>query len=412
MGFLRKIADKFDPTPPARPDFETRAVDPSWTALAGGSADWLDAKRTGTRYVAPWLAENLAAYLAAINAVASAIGAFPALIYRRTKEGREEVEDHAISSLIHEGPNPTQGWPDFIEMLIAETLAHGNGVAEIITDRRSGMVTALKPHPWRSVTPLILANGRMVYDVPEGPAPGVGSARTKRLLDSDVIHLRDRSDDGLIGRPRLSRCAAPARVALSMQSYSEELYDNSARPSGVLSIESDLSPENLETLRTQADARFAGIKNAGRLAILSGGKMSYSPLATSPEDMEMLSARRFGVEEIARIFQIPPPLIQDYTHNTFTNSHAASLWFAQHTLGPWVRKLEESFKRALFSEGERQTHSIEFDMSSLLRGDAAQRWAAHDIAVKNDILSTDEIRQIEGWNARAKSEAPPRPGIA
>ncbi|MEZ5894727.1 MAG: phage portal protein, partial [Parvularculaceae bacterium] len=144
----------------------------------------------------------------------------------------------------------------------------------------------------------------------------------------------------------------------------------------------------------------------------AGGEWKYSTIATSPEDMEMLAARRFSVEEMARIFQIPPPLIQDYTHNTFTNSHAASLWFAQHTLGPWVRKLEETLKRALFSERERRTHSIEFDMSSLLRGDAAQRWAAHDIAVRNNILSPDEIRQIEGWNARPKTEAPPRPGIA
>lgn len=412
MGLLRKIADAFDPPSANAPAREKRSIDPSWAALAGGSADWLQAKATGSKYVTPWLAENLAAYLAAINAIASAIGAFPALIYRRTETGREEVEEHAIASLIREGPNATQSWCDFIEMMIAETLGHGNGLAEIVTDRRSGAVTALRAHPWRSVTPLILASGRLVYDVPEGPAPGVGSARTKRLLDSDVIHLRDRSDDGLIGRPRLSRCAAPARVALTMQSYAEELYDNSARPSGILSLEGNISQDEVENMRSRVDQEYIGPANAGKLLLLTGGDVKYSSLATSPEDMEMLAARRFGVEELARIFQIPPPLIQDYTHNTFTNSHAASLWFAQHTLGPWVRKLEETLKRALFSERERRTLSIEFDMSSLLRGDAAQRWTAHDIAVRNNILSADEIRQIEGWNARPKTEAPPRPGIA
>ena len=406
MGLLRKIADRFDPPR------ERRSVDPSWHALAGGSADWLPARVAVAKFVTPVLAENLSAYLAAINAIASAIAAFPALIYRRTQTGREEVEDHAIAALIREGPNGAQSWCDFIEMTIAETLGHGNSLAEIVTDGRSGAVTALRPHPWRSVTPLILPSGRLVYDVPEGPAPGVGPARTRRLLDSEVIHLRDRSDDGLIGRPRLSRSAAPARVALTMQSYAEQLYDNSARPSGVLSMNDAISEEDHAYMRERIAESYIGPENAGRLMFLTGGELKYTPIATSPEAMEMLAARRFGVEEMARIFQIPPPLIQDYTHNTFTNSHAASLWFAQHTLGPWVRKLEEALKRALFSERERRTLSIEFDMSSLLRGDAAQRWTAHDIAVRNNILSTDEIRQIEGWNARPKTEAPPRPGIA
>ncbi|MCA8889644.1 MAG: phage portal protein [Parvularculaceae bacterium] len=407
MGLLRRIADRFDPM-----QQESRSVDPSWSALAGGSADWLDAKAAGSRHVTPWLGENLAAYLASINAIASAIAAFPALIYRRTDDGREEVEEHPIATLIREGPNARQSWCDLIEMLVAETLGYGNGLIEIETERRTGRVTGLRLHPWRTVTPLILSNERLVYDVPDGVAPGGGSTRTKRLLDTDVIHLRDRSDDGVIGRPRLSRCSAPARVALTMQSYSEELYENSARPSGLISLESNVTPENIEQIRELLHRKHTGAANAGRLMILSGGAVKYSTLATSPEDMEMLAARRFSVEEMARIFQIPPPLIQDYSHNTFTNSHAASLWFAQHTLGPWVRKIEETLKRALFSERERRTLSIEFDMSSLLRGDAAQRWTAHDIAVRNNILSTDEIRQIEGWNARPKTEAPPSPGIA
>ena len=175
MGVLRTLADAFDPVP-KREQREKRGIDPSWAALAGGSADWLDAKATGTRYVTPWLAENLAAYLAAINAIASAIAAFPALIYRRTPEGREEVEEHPIATLIREGPNANQSWCDLIEWLIADALGNGNGVIEIRAERGSGRIIELRPHPWRSVTPLMLPNGRLVYDVPEGPAPGVGSA--------------------------------------------------------------------------------------------------------------------------------------------------------------------------------------------------------------------------------------------
>lgn len=408
MGFLRRLADAFDP-PAARA--ERRSRDLSWEAVAGAApADWLQAKARGARFVAPHLAENLAAYLAAINVTASAIATFPALVYRARPDGREEVTDHAVADLIREGPNPWQTWPDLIEMLVAETLAFGNGLAEVRADR-GGRVVELRPHPWRSVAALILPSGRLVYDVPESPAPA-HAARLKRLLDGEVIHLRDRSDNGLIGRPRLARCAAPARVALTMQAYTEELYDNSARPSGVLTLNAPLEPGEHDALLAQMNQRWAGPSNAGRIMLLTGGEFKYDTMATSPEDLEMLSARRFSVEEMARIFQVPPPLIQDYSHNTFTNSHAAALWFAQHTLGPWVRKLEAVLKRALFSHEERREFSIEFDMSSLLRGDPAQRWQSHAIAVAKGILTPDEIREVEGWNPRARAEAPPRPGIA
>ncbi len=415
MSVLRRIAaslfpKSLDPAPRAPATREKRNLDPSWHAIAGGHADWLSGQGAGQRYVTPHLAENLAAYLAAINVTASAIATFPALVYRRTPDGREEEADHPIADLIREGPNPWQTFPDFIEMQIAETLAYGNSLTEIIVDRR-GRVTELRPHPWRSVTPMILPGGRLVYDAPESPAPA-HAAKLKRLLDGDVIHLRDRSDDGLIGRPRLARCAAPVRVALTMQSYAEEIYENGARPSGVLTLDTSANQEELDRMKDQIRQGFSGAHNAGNVMVLTGGDMKYSSLSTSPEDMEMLSARRFSVEEIARIFQVPPPLIQDYSHNTFTNSHAAALWFAQHTLGPWVRKLEERLRRALFSEEERRTYSIEFDMSALLRGDPAQRWASHAIAVRNNILTPDEIREVEGWNARAPAEAPPRPGLA
>lgn len=407
MGLLRRLADRLDPAPRAPATREKRNLDPSWTAIAGGHSDWLTAQGLGQRYVTPHLAENMAAYLAAVNVTASAIATFPALVYRATPDGREEVTDHPIADLIREGPNRWQSWPDYMEMKVAETLAWGNALTEIV--ERRGRVVELRLHPWRSVTPMILPNGRLVYDAPESPAPA-HAARLKRLLDSDVIHLRDRSDDGLVGRPRLSRCAAPARVALTMQAYAEEIYENSARPGGLLSSDEQIADDDRQRLAEQWDQAFTG-HNAGRVGILGYG-LKFTPMTTSPEDMEMLAARRFSVEEIARIFQVPPPLIQSYEFNTFTNSHAAALWFAQHTLGPWVRKLEEALKRALFNEEERRTLSIEFDMSSLQRGDPAQRWASHEIAVRNNILTPDEIREVEGWNARTPAEAPPRPGLA
>jgi HK97 family phage portal protein len=103
------------------------------------------------------------------------------------------------------------------------------------------------------------------------------------------------------------------------------------------------------------------------------------------------------------LYQVPPPIIQDLSHGTFTNSREAGRWFAQFSLGPWVRKIEAEFSRSVFTD---PAMSLELDMSALMRGDAESRWASHKIAVEAGILTPDEVREIEGFNPRAGGEAP------
>lgn len=153
-------------------------------------------------------------------------------------------------------------------------------------------------------------------------------------------------------------------------------------------------------LRDQFDSRHAGAANAGRVMILTDG-LKFTPFDMTPEDAELLASRKFSVEEVCRLYQVPPPIVQDYSHNTFTNSEAAGRWFAQFTLGPWARKIEAVLSRALFPEGSGL--EIELDLSAFLRGDPQTRWAAHKIAVDAQILDADEIREIEGFNPRGKA---------
>jgi HK97 family phage portal protein len=120
-------------------------------------------------------------------------------------------------------------------------------------------------------------------------------------------------------------------------------------------------------------------------------------MAVSPEDAEVLASRRFSVEELCRIFGVPPPIVSDYTHNTFTNSAQASLWFASNTLAPWCRKIEAAFARSVFLPDEAEL-SVEIDLSGLMRGDYAARWAANVAAVGAGILTVDEVREAEGYN--------------
>jgi HK97 family phage portal protein len=418
MGLLRNIAERLDPAPGIKtePPVESRAADPSWGALAGGGSDypaalggvgqWGDQRPALT----PRLAETFSTVLACVNAISGAISSLPVWVYLLTEDGRKTDKTHDVARLVRDGANQHQSWPELIEWLTASTLLNGNGLAEIVADRRTGRIEALKPIPWPNVTVRLLPSGRIVYDVSNVNVLGGGSGKTRRLLDSEVIHLRDRSDDGLVGRSRLARTGPPVRAALTQEAFGEFLYNNRAAPSGVLSFEGHLSPEQSQTVKERVSEGWTGVRRAGKLLVLDSGA-KYQPVTITPESLEMLSARKFSTEEVARLFGVPPPIIGIWDHSTFTNSETAGRWFAQFCLAPWIRKIEEAFRRSVFTAATRETHCIEFDMSGFLRGDASARWKNHAIAVKQGILTRNEVREVEGWNPRPELDvSPPESG--
>ena len=366
---------------------DTSPLDPSWQALAPmtGYYSGLSARA----------AENLSTVLACTGAIATALAYVPARVYAQAGADRAEKVGHPLGKLIRYGFNPAMTWCDGIEHLVADTLLTGNGLLEIERNG-NGQCSALYYHPWGMVTVQELASGRLAYDVSNGK--GV----SRRLLEGEVIHLRDRTNDGKIGISRLSRSADTVTSVDLANRHASQFLANGANPSGVLESASQLSSEQTKNLREQFDERFSGARNAGRALILGGG-LSWKPAQISPEDAELLETRRFGVEEIARLFQVPPPIIGDYTHNTFTNSETAGRWFATFCLAPWARKIEAEFSRSLFPIGS--PYELELDLSGFLRGDPETRWNAHKIALDTGVLDADEVRQVEGWNPRKQAAA-------
>lgn len=381
MGMLRWLASRFDRG-------EERASPTSWDLL--GTLDGYGPQ------VNARAAENLATVFACVQTIASAIGSLPALVYRRGRDARVEDQTHALTRLVREGPNARQTWPDFIEWLMASTLLRGNGLAEVIRDG-AGDVVGFDPIPWDWVTVQLLPTNRLAFDV-TAPVLTGKLGRRRRLLQDDVLHLKDRTDDGLVGRSRLGRAADVVANAVNSQAFASSFFKNAANPSGAIKIDRVLNDQQFDRIRDQVERRYAGVKRAGRIMVLENG-MSWQQMSISPEDAELLDSRRFSVEELCRIYQCPPPLIQDYSHNTFTNSETAGRWFAQFTIGPWARKIEAEFARSVFEADG--VHELELDLSGFLRGDPLTRWQSYDIALKNGVLAPNEVRQVEGWNRRA-----------
>jgi HK97 family phage portal protein len=373
MGVLRRIADWLHPV-------EQRAYEPSWDALAGGLAG----AKTNQ-------AENLSAVLGAVQSISTAVASLPAYVYQRGDNGRELDPNHPLMRLVREGPNSQQSWPDFIEWLMASTLLRGNGLAEIRTDA-AGRVSELLPIPWDYVSVVVLRSGRLRFDVTD-------DLGQRRLLPEEVLHLADRSDDGRVGKSRLQRARSVVSTGLQVQDYAESMFGNQATPSGVIEADGKIDQDALDKLKKQFREAYQGTGNARKAMVLDQG-VRFKPVSVSPEDAELLASRRFSIEEIARIYQVPPPIIGDLTHGTFTNSETAGRWFAQHTLTPWLRKLEAEIVRSVFTERSRASREFAFDLSGFLRGDPEQRWQSHKIAVDSGILTPNEVREIEGYGPR------------
>src|SRR5690348_3623805 len=185
------------------PNYEQRAKASDGDAMA---ALFLGPDTSSGFSVNARTAEGLATVAACVGAISSAIASLPALVYRPEGSGRIEDTSNPLQRLIRGGPNPWQTWPDFIEWLMASTLLRGNGLAEIQTDGR-GAIVGLRPIMWSNVSVTLLPSNRLAYDITSINSAYGGTGRMRRLLADEVLHLRDRSDDGLIGRSRLSRAA-------------------------------------------------------------------------------------------------------------------------------------------------------------------------------------------------------------
>jgi HK97 family phage portal protein len=172
-------------------------------------------------------------------------------------------------------------------------------------------------------------------------------------------------------------------------------------PSGSIELAQKLAPDVFQNLAEKFRKAFAGPTKAACVLVLDQG-MQFKKISIDPESAQFLESRRFSVEEIARLYGVPPPVAGDLSHGSFANVEHLIRWFAIATLTPWARKIEAEFSKSVFSASTRGSRSLELDLSGLLRGAPTERWQAWEIAARNNILDVNEIREAEGWGPRAQ----------
>jgi len=212
------------------------------------------------------------------------------------------------------------------------------------------------------------------------------------LKPSDVLHIPGLGFDGLVGYSPIAMAKNAIGMAIACEEYGAKFFANGAAPSGVLEHPGTIKDPT--RVREAWQSQFGGSGNSGKVAVLEEG-MKYTPISISPDQAQFLETRKFQINEIARIFRVPPHMVGDLEKSSFSNIEQQSLEFVKYTLDPWVIRWEQSIARALFSTEEKKEYFVKFNLEGLLRGDYVSRMNGYSIARQNGWMSANDIRELE-----------------
>lgn len=331
------------------------------------------------------------AFWACVKAIAEDTAQLPLLTYRRVDNGgKERATDHPVYALLKDSPNPEMTSFEFRSTLAAHAATWGNGFAEIAWSKR-GQPEALWPLLPNKIENLERRNGQLFYTyrLPDG--------RTTVLSGQQVLHVRGLSSNGLWGYSPVRQAMNEIGLGLTTGKFGGLFFENGARPGGLLRHPGSLSKEAQKRLRESFEDGHGGLSNAHRLKVLEEG-MDYQSVGIPPEEAQFLETRQFQVTEIARWFRMPPHMIGDLTHATFSNIEHQALNYVQHTLGPWLVNIEQAMQRDLLTPRDRVNLDIEHLVDGLLRGDMKSRNEALAIQRQNGVITVNEWRRLENMN--------------
>ena len=337
-------------------------------------------------------AMQMTAVYSCVRILSEAIAGLPLHVYQYTDSGTKKAVDHPLYSLLHDEPNTEQTSFVFRETLMTHLLLWGNAYAQIIRNGK-GEVVALYPLMPDKMLVNRDDNGQLYYEYQTfGDDLRTQKNGTVRLSTFDVLHIPGLGFDGLVGYSPIAMAKNAIGMAIACEEFGAKFFSNGAAPSGVLEHPGTLKDPG--KVRESWQSTFGGSQNAGKVAVLEEG-MKYTPISVSPSDAQFLDTRKFQMEEIARIFRIPPHMLADLDKATFSNIEQQSLEFVIYTLGPWISRWEQAMHKALFSSSEKSQFCIRFNTDGLLRGDYQSRMSGYATARQNGWMSANDIRRLE-----------------
>jgi HK97 family phage portal protein len=332
-------------------------------------------------------AYGLIAVRAAVEVLAKNIGSLPFVVYRDVNGEREPATETRLYKLCHEEPHPQLPAGEFFEIVVRHLALYGNAYIQKMRDGM-GLVTALWPIDPSRVVPQFV-DGKKTFSVVSGAA----NQTAQKLDDRAILHIRLDSLDGVWGRSPIESNRQQLAILIAQQEYVGRYYANSATPGGILTPGENLGPEVMKDFLASWESAQRGVQQAGKTAVLPPGS-NYTPMSAGLSDQQFLEQRRFGVQDVARMFGLPPWILGEAggSSMTYKTVEQEAQHFVKFSLRPWAAIIE----RAIAHDGDLGAEDglrAEFDFEDLLRSDFAVRVAALVQAVSGGIFTPNEARE-------------------
>ena len=369
----------------ARDKPQNRTVGSNYSFFFGGT--------TSGKPVNEHTAMQMTAVYSCVRILAEAVAGLPLHLYKYTESGgKEKAISHPLYFLLHDEPNPEMSSFVFRETLMTHLLLWGNAYAQIIRNGK-GEVIALYPLMPNRMSVDRDSSGSLYYSYTRysDEAPTMNGV-TVTLRPSDVFHIPGLGFDGLVGYSPIAMAKNAIGMAIACEEYGAKFFANGAAPGGVLEHPGTI--KDPQKVRDSWNAAYQGSSNSHRVAVLEEG-MKYQPIGISPEQAQFLETRKFQINEIARIFRVPPHMVGDLEKSSFSNIEQQSLEFVKYTLDPWVIRWEQAISRALLRQDEKKLYFAKFNVDGLLRGDYVSRMNGYATARQNGWMSANDIRELE-----------------
>ena len=370
MGILNSIQNIFSITPKK----EERSINYS---LPFGPAQQVSAESALT-FSAVW---------AAMRLLSESISTLPVGVFRKENNGDNTEINTDLAFLIKYQPNSYQNKITFYEKIIMDMLSDGNSYVKIVRNG-AGRVIELLPLNYGDVEIYTLEN-KLYYS----------DEKTGETHDSEnILHFKMiTGPDGIKGLSPIEQCRKAIGWGMDVQEYSSTFFKNGGKLSGILESDRALSEQAIDRLRNSFNSNYGTLSGSNQTAVLEEG-LKYKSISVTPDQAQFLASRQFSVEEVARIFGIPPHLLRDLSKSSFNNIEMQSQEFVSYSLMPYITKIELEMSLKLFRKNVIGREYIKFNVNGLLRGNVKDRADYYKTAITNGWMSVNEVRQKEDLN--------------
>lgn len=343
---------------------------------------------------------SVPAIWAAVDTICKTLASLPFGIFQETENGSKPAKSHPVYHLVRLNPAPDLSLYTSYSFKYALFLQACFGDAFVKIHRNGiGRPTNLELLEQEQVTVWQRDDGRLYYVVRRT----VGNTYKEEILfPRDILHVKGLTVNGLQGKDVVTAQSDNIGTSIASERFGNAFFANGASPSGALVYPQAIDPKNREIAERKVSEKYGGTKNTGKIMVLDAG-LKFEKFSSNPQEATLNETRNFQVNQSARIFGVPVPMLGQLDNATLNNMETLQTQFVNLTLRPYAVQVEQEFALKLLTETEWRSESyfFRFNFNGLLRGDTKSRsdyykQALGGLSTGIGFMSTNDVRLLEG----------------